>query len=103
MDDFKTVQDLLQWNQSQVHKTSPTVNYGNLKAEEIAKVITSQKDPALALEVAKYLIGSLVTYHKHAVDAKRKTNADDVYVWAYDYAQLNSALTILHAVESPED
>lgn len=104
METFKTVQDLLNWNQAQVSsQTHPNKNLEiNKVAKEIANSINSKKDPDLTLEVAKYLLGSLVIWHKRTLDIRREQQADDIHIWAYDYAKLNSALEVLADIQSGE-
>ena len=100
MDDFSTVQDLLRWNQNNENVNPLLEATPTSKAAAFAREILKTHDSAIALETVKFLLSSLVSYHKKVVDLKREQGADDVYVWAYDYAQLNSALTIVHGVEA---
>lgn len=106
--EFNTVQDLIKWNETDTQPVADKVPFPakwsrDQVAQNIVKEINERKDPDLTLEVAKYLLGSLVVWHKRALDIKREERADDVYIWAYDYAKLNSALEVLQDVESSED
>lgn len=109
MDSFNTVQDLLNWNANETKPAAdevtfpPSADRRDVRAKQIAKEINDNKDADLTLEVAKYLLGSLVVWHKNALAAKRQSNSDDVYLWAYDYAKLNSALEVLQDVQPSED
>ena len=106
--EFNTVQDLINWNKTDTQPVADKVPFPaewsrDQVAKNIVKEINDMKDPDLTLKVAKYLLGSLVVWHNRALDIKRQENADDVYIWAYDYAKLNSALEVLHDVQSSED
>lgn len=100
---FDTVQDLLSWNSTEEmppKQPLPIENkdYRDLMAKNLAKNINDKKDPDLSLEVAKYLLGSLVSWHKKVLDVKRQEKTGDAYVWAYDLAKLNAALEVLNDV-----
>ncbi|AEC53111.1 hypothetical protein SCRM01_165c [Synechococcus phage S-CRM01] len=99
MQEFNTVDDLLKWNSTPPPQPKPLEK---LTAQERAKVIAKEvnrvNEPDLNLHLARYLIGSLVSYHKRVVDMKREMEAPDTYIWTYDYANLNSALRCLEDV-----
>jgi hypothetical protein len=96
MDQFNTVQSLLDWN------SQPQREEGQLtKSEELALEIIRLNDTGIALDTVKLLLRALVSYHKKVVNFKREDGniQKDIDIWAYDWAQLNAALTIIQDVE----
>lgn len=104
MDHFNTVQELLDWNKTPEHTPNKQLTETtDTKARRIVSSVNSNQDPDLTLEVARYLLGSLVSWHTKALNSKRLEKADDVYIWAYDLAKLNSALDVLKDIQSANE